>query len=109
MPHVVRAWRASRTIRFLVLIVLLGAATEAVLSRGTGPVQGEARQTQRFGSERLISVQPLSETEGQLCITDPELIASLQPEMAALMPRQQSRSAPSISSSLAPPRPNDAV
>jgi DNA-binding beta-propeller fold protein YncE len=109
MAHVVRAWRASRMIRFFVLIVLLGTATDAVLSRGTGPVQSEVRQTQRFGSERLVSVEPLSETEGELCVTEPQLLASLSPEMRRLMPRQQPASAAAAASSLAPPRPSDAV
>jgi DNA-binding beta-propeller fold protein YncE len=108
MAHVVRAWRASRTIRFFVLIVLLGTATQVVLSRGAGPVQGQARQIPRFGSERLVSIEPLSETEGELCVTEPQLIASLSPEMR-LIRRQQSGSASAAASSLAPPRPSDAV
>jgi len=94
MVHVVRAWRASRTIRVFILIVLLGTATQVVLSRGAGsaqPVQTQARQPQRFGSERLVSVEPLSQDDGQICVTDPDLIASLQPE-AAFIPRQQSGS-----------------
>ena len=108
MAHVVRAWRASRTIRFFVLIILLGSATEAVLSRGTAPAQPEVRQTQRFGSERLVSIEPFSETDGELCVTEPQLIASLSPEMRILR-RQQSGSEATAASSLAPPRPSDAV
>jgi DNA-binding beta-propeller fold protein YncE len=114
MAHVVRAWRASRTIRFLVLIVVFGTTTQVILSRGAGPVQGGvARQTKIIGSERLVSVEPLTETEGEICVpepagADPALIASLeQPQpiaspLTASPTRQQSGSS-------TPPRPSDPV
>src|SRR5437016_10483506 len=87
MAHVVRAWRASRTIRFLVLIAVLGTTAQVILSRGAVAVQnGTARQTKIIGSDRLVSVEPLAETDGaQICVPEPigrnpELIASLQQE-----------------------------
>ena len=72
MAHVVRAWRASRTIRFLVLIAVLGTTAQVILSRGAGAAQnGTARQTQVIGSERLVSVEPLAETDGEICVPEP--------------------------------------
>src|SRR5437867_3422846 len=46
MAHVIRAWRISRTIRFLVLIAALAATTQVILSRGAREAQnGAVRQT----------------------------------------------------------------
>src|SRR3989454_8837364 len=84
MAHLVRAGRASRMIRFLVLLAVGGFAPQAVLSRGAGAVRnGAARQTKVIGSDRLLSVEPLAETDGQMCVPEsvaasPELIASLR-------------------------------
>ena len=106
MTHVIRAWRTSRTLRFFVLIALLGIATQAILSRGSGTVEGGPLQTKMIGSERLVSVEPLTEM-GQICVTDPAdvrpvLIASLQ------LPQRQTEStrAPSRAN---PGRPSNAV
>ena len=55
MAHVVRAWRASRTIRLLVLVASFAAATQLVLSQDSRAVHSGARQTKNFGAERLIS------------------------------------------------------
>ncbi len=52
MAHVVRIWRTSRIIRFFVLVVLFGTATQLLLSR-------ESPQTKVIGSERLVSIDPL--------------------------------------------------
>jgi DNA-binding beta-propeller fold protein YncE len=126
MAHVVRAWRASRTIRFLVLIVVLGTTTQVILSRGAGAVQnGAARQTKIIGSDRLVSVEPLGETDGaEICIpepvaSNPELIASLQqenlPAARRLMAsaRQQQSGAPGARAATVPAsipgRPSDAL
>src|SRR5215470_12559910 len=110
MAHVVRAWRASRMIRFLVLIAVLGTTTRVILSGGAGAAQREgARQTKIIGSDRLVSVEPLAEMNGEICVPEPvranpELIASLQPpqpaasSLMASVLRQQS-------GSIAPPRP----
>ncbi len=126
MAHVVRAWRASRMIRFLVLITVLGTTTRVILSRGAGAVQnGAARQTKIIGSERLVSVEPLTETDGEICIPEPvggdrELMASLHQENLLSAERQaasplrislrpqQSGSAGAAAASV-PPRPSDAV
>src|SRR6266850_58661 len=84
MALVVRAWRASRMIRFLVLIAVVGTAAQLVLSPGAGAVQnGAARQTKIIGRDRLVSVEPLAETDGQMCVPEPvasrpELVASLR-------------------------------
>src|SRR5262249_32300292 len=99
MTHVIRAWLTSRTLRFFVLIELLGIATQAILSRGSGTVEGGPLQTKLIGSERLVSVEPLNEM-GQICVTDPAdvppvLMASLQ------LPQRQTEStrAPSAANS----------
>jgi len=106
MSHVSRAWRSSRTLRLLVLLVLFGAATQALLSRERGPVQGGARQTKIIGSERLVSVEPLSQSDGQLCLSDDALSPQL---IASLLPQQQPRSAATATQSGPPPRPSNAV
>jgi DNA-binding beta-propeller fold protein YncE len=106
MSHVSRTWRASRTIRFLVLFALFGTATQVFLSRGTGAVQTGGRQTMVIGRERLVSVETLTDPAGELCVTDetaPKLIAALQPHTLITTARQQS------AGSSAPPRPSDAV
>jgi DNA-binding beta-propeller fold protein YncE len=113
MTHVVRAWRASRTIRLFVLVVLLVTVTQVVLSRGRAPVQEGTRQTQIIGRERLVSVEPLSQEYGQLCVmdspdTNPALMASLQQENLISSLRQQSGSVRTAGPS-APPRPSNAV
>src|SRR2546425_3951865 len=111
MAHVVRAWRASRTIRFLVLIPVLGTTAQVILSRGAGAAQnGTARQTQVIGSERLVSVEPLAETDGEICVPEPvaanpQLIAGLQQENL-LAARRQTASPPAAS---IPARPSEAV
>src|SRR6266446_1400226 len=61
MAHVVRAWRSSRMIRLIVLLALLGTATQLVLSRESGLVQEGTRQTKIIGSDRLVSVELLPE------------------------------------------------
>ena len=99
MAHVARAWRASRTIRFLVMIALFGTATQVFLSRGTGAVQNGTRQTKIIGSDRLVSVETLAETDGQLCVTDetaPDLIASLRPQNLFSTRQQQGRASSTI-------------
>src|SRR5262249_19801388 len=106
MTYVVRAWRTSRTVRFFVLIALLGIATQVVVPRGTGTVKGEPLQTKTIGTERLVSVEPLTEM-GQICVTDPAdfppvLMASLQ------LPQQQTGST-GTASSANPRRPSIAV
>src|SRR2546427_2485652 len=62
-----------RTTRFLVLIALLEIAAQIVLSR--------TRQTQIIGSERLVSVTPLPEIGGEVCLPETaplSLMASVQ-------------------------------
>ncbi|PYS39213.1 MAG: hypothetical protein DMG14_14885 [Acidobacteria bacterium] len=88
------------------MIALFGTATQVFLSRGTGAVQNGTRQTKIIGSDRLVSVETLAETDGQICVTDetaPDLIASLQPQNLLSTRRQQARA----SSTLA--RPSDAI
>ena len=70
MTHVVRAWRASRTIRLLVLVASFAAATQLVLSQDSRAVHSGARQTKNFGAERLISVEPLPQMDGPMCDAD---------------------------------------
>ncbi len=126
MTHVARAWRASRTVRLVLLIVIVGTVTQAVLPQENSAAQNGKRQTTVIGRERLVSVEPLPQMDGQTCVypdASPELIAALErenllsmiqqqgaasPAMASLA-RQQSGSAPARAGSSAPPRPSDAV
>jgi DNA-binding beta-propeller fold protein YncE len=106
MTHVVRAWRTSRTLRFFVLIALLGIATQVVLPRGTGTVKGGPVQTKMIGTERLVSVEPLTEM-GQICVTDP---ADVRPVlMASLQLPQQQTGSTGTASRANPRRPSNAV
>jgi DNA-binding beta-propeller fold protein YncE len=116
MTRVVRAWRASRTTRLFVLTALLVAGTELVLSQESRVFQNGTRQTKIIGNDRLVSVQPLSDMDGEMCMYpeggNPALVASLQqqPTPSALMAalaRQQGGAVPVASTS--PPRPSDAT
>src|SRR5688572_14540311 len=100
MTHVVKAW-------LIVLIALLVAGSQLVLS------QNGTRQTKVIGNDRLVSVQPLPQMAGEMCVypeeANPELIASLQQyegasALMASLPRQQTGAAGTAAAS-APPRP----
>src|SRR5437016_5928829 len=93
MAHVVRAWRGARTIRLFVLVVLLGTATQLVLSRESGLVQPGTRQTKIAGQERLVSIEPLPESGGEICEPVPAAGAPGREEflIAALEQRQDAR------------------
>ena len=81
MAHVVRAWRASRMIRLFALIAVLVTATQLVPSGDTGGVQDTTRHTVMIGKDRLVSVEPLPEMAGEICLpaSAPEsLMAALQ-------------------------------
>src|SRR5437867_9377244 len=71
-------------IRFLVLVGLFGAATQAFLSRST--------QTKVIGSERLVSIEPLD--SGEFCVTE---------ETAPTLMAKQASPSP------VPARPGDAI
>src|SRR5215467_2266935 len=82
---VIRAWRSSRMIRFLVLTAVLGTATQLIHLRGAGAVENKAaRQTRIIGSDRLVSVERLPEMGGEICLPEsaaqPALSASLEQE-----------------------------
>ena len=114
MTHVVRAWRASRTIRLLVLVASFAAATQLVLSQDSRAVHNGARQAKNFGAERLISVEPLPQMDGPMCDADggpiaENLLASMTvPRSLAMLQQAQKSSAPAQSAA-APPRPSDAL
>ena len=68
MAHVIRVWRTSRTICLFVLVALLGTVTQLLLSQESRVPNG-TRQTKLIGSERLVSVEPLSEMNGgEICL-----------------------------------------
>jgi DNA-binding beta-propeller fold protein YncE len=111
-------------IHLLVLMTLLGIATQFVPSGDEGP-QGTARQTVTFGKDRLVSVEPLPQMDGLMCpfpeglpeTADPALIASLQQESGLSALRQwfstslmaASLQQPTGATGAAPPRPSDAI
>ena len=115
MTPVVRAWHSSRTIRLFVLIALLGTAAQLVLSQGSHVVQDGTRQTKVIGSDRLVSVQPLPEINGEMCIPEsaPEslMAAAIAPESLMALRQQPTPSGSSAASAppSTPPRPSDAV
>jgi DNA-binding beta-propeller fold protein YncE len=100
MTPVVRAWHGSSTIRLFVLIALLGTAAQLVLSQGT-------RQTKVIGSDRLVSVEPLPEINGEMCLPESLMAAAIPPESPMALRQQSTPSGASAAS--APPRPGDAV
>src|SRR5437867_9352701 len=106
MARVIRTWRTSRAIRLLVLTAVLATTTHVIVSWSAGAVQsGAVRQTTVIGGERLVSVEPLTEQNGELCVPEPvgadrQLIASLLP--------QQSGSA-GVGTSSTPSRPSEAL
>jgi DNA-binding beta-propeller fold protein YncE len=109
MSHVVQAWRTSRTIQLLVLIVLIGTAAQLILSPGS--VAQNRPQTKMIGNERLVSVEPLPEMSGEVCLPEDSysLMASASaPESLMAIARQQARPA-GTATSAAPARPSDAV
>src|SRR5438552_13229681 len=96
MAHVVRVWRSSRIIRFSILVVLFGTATQLLLSR-------ESPQTKVIGSERLVSIDPLPEAGGEICepvpAADPVnregiLMAALEQSAEARAASLEARNAP---------------
>src|SRR5262245_48356250 len=113
MTRMVRAWHTSLKLRVVVLVVLFGVATLAVLSRQSVALQNGARQTKVIGKERLVSVQQLPQLEGPFCPDDahPSLMASLQPPptLLASMPQQRTLNAPAGMNGTPPPRPNEAL
>jgi DNA-binding beta-propeller fold protein YncE len=116
MAHVIRVWRTSRTIRLFVLVALLGTVTQ-LLSQESRVTRSETRQTKLIGSDRLVSVEPLSEMSGEICVypegADPNLMASLQqpptPFSSLMAARLQQRPGGAAAVNSAPPRPSDAV
>ena len=68
MAHVVRAWRSSRIIRFIVLFGLLGTVVQVLLSRESGLLKSGTSQTRNIGT--LVSVEKLPEMAGEFCETD---------------------------------------
>ncbi len=116
MTHVVRAWRTSRSIRLLVLIALFGTvATQLVLSRESRVAQKRTQQTQVFGKERLVSVEPLPSVEGEICMdpdeATPQQIASFQQEnlLASRLVAQAPRQSGTAATAAPPARPSEAL
>jgi DNA-binding beta-propeller fold protein YncE len=112
MSHLVRTWRASRSIRLLVLMMLLGAAAQVFLSQGRGPIQDQARRPNSIGRERLVSIEPLPAIGGEMCPPEESpisLLASANPprNITAVM-RQQSGSGAGTPAA-APARPSEAA
>ncbi len=106
MARVIRTWRTSRAIRFLVLTAVLATTTHVIVSWSAGAVQsGAVRQTTVIGGERLVSVEPLTEQNGELCV--PEPVGADRQLVASLLP-QQSGSA-GVGASSTPSRPSEAL
>jgi len=80
-------------IRWFVLLVSLGTATQLVLSREGGLVQHGTGQAKIIGSDRLVSIEPLPEAGGEICEPVPANSAAGREEilMAALQQRQDAR------------------
>src|SRR5205809_6851031 len=103
MARVIRTWRTSRAIRFLVLTAILATTTHVIVSWSAGAVQsGAVRQTTVIGGERLVSVEPLSEQNGELCV--PEPVGADRQLIASLLPQQSGSAAAGTASTSSLPR-----
>jgi hypothetical protein len=95
---------SPRWIQVFLLIAVLGAASTFVLSEGF-------RQTKMIGAERLVSIEPLPDANGQMCEWPSsgaiDLIAEASaPEPLGRLARQEGKP-PALTSSI--PRPSDAA
>src|SRR5438034_1254873 len=72
MAQLSRVRRTSRTIRFFVLVALLGTVTQFALPPNRV-------QTRLFGASRLVSVEPLPEAAGELCFETQDAASSAAP------------------------------
>jgi DNA-binding beta-propeller fold protein YncE len=106
---------------------LLVTATQLVPSGDTGRVQDTARHTVTFGKDRLVSVEPLPQMDGEMCPFPDDALGSATPELTASLQQgnqgnqaalQRWFSASLMAASLqqspgavgaAPPRPNEAL
>jgi DNA-binding beta-propeller fold protein YncE len=118
MTHLVRAWRSSRTICLFVLLALIATVTQSQLSQGRVAQDGtrQTPQTKLIGRERLVSIQPLPEIGGEICLPvgEPEILmaAASSPARLRSVLQQSGTGAAAAStapSTPAPPRPSDAV
>jgi DNA-binding beta-propeller fold protein YncE len=118
MTHLVRAWRSSRTICLFVLLALIATVTQSQLSQGRVAQDGtrQTPQTKLIGRERLVSIQPLPEIGGEICLQvgEPEILmaAASAPARLRSVLQQSGTGAAAAStapSTPAPPRPSDAV
>jgi DNA-binding beta-propeller fold protein YncE len=85
MAHVVRAWRSSRIVKWVVLFGLLGTLTQVYLSR-----ENTGTQPKTIGS--LVSVEKIPDMAGEFCETDGPA-AKEEVRTAALEERQEFRAA----------------
>src|SRR5438552_17706328 len=96
MAQVVKVWRNSRRIRFLILMILLGTAAQLLMS--------QQPQTKRIGNDRLVSVDPLPpDADVELCEMVPVPASHEEVLMAALQQREDFRQAALASRTAAAP------
>src|SRR5262245_1701823 len=91
MARVVRAWRMSRTIPLFDLLGFLGNVVQLVMLRGSGLVQDGTVRTKVIGSDRLVAIEPLTETGGEICEPVPATREEIL--LAAMQQRQDARDA----------------
>src|SRR5713226_8397250 len=109
MSKKLAARHGSRMIQSFVLIALLGAATQLVLSQGYRAAKKEIPHTKTIGRERLVSVEPLPGTGGEVCLPvhAPESLMAAASISESLIP--VSRQTGSNRGTSAPPKPSDEV
>src|ERR1051326_6318297 len=97
MPHLVRGRRTSRTICFLVFIILLGTDAQVLMS--------QQQPAKNFGKDRLVSVTPLPpDSDVEMCEMVPASGATHEEVlMAALQQRENFRQAALAARSAAAP------
>src|SRR5215471_2883028 len=90
MAHVVRAWRSSRIIQFLVLSALIGTVGAVYHSAGSLLKAGTPSQPKTIGS--LVSVEKIPDMAGEFCETD-GTASKQEIRTATLEERQEFRAA----------------
>ena len=105
----------KRTKFFLVISMFLGLSlVVSALPQKDRPLPGGSGQTEMFGQERLVSIEPLPAMDGQLSLwpesTPKGLWAEASaPENLMALLQQQSGAAGAAVASSAPPRPSEAA
>ena len=111
MTHVIRVSSTRRRGRIFLFAVSIIAASTLVLSQARHGSETGIRETKIIGRDRLVSVEPLPEIDGQICESPPSEMINLVAEAVVPEPlrfpaRQEAQTAAVATNA---PRPTDAA